>query len=57
MGFTPREIGAMTFAEYVACYDGWKSANSSGDEAPEAPSVEQFQEWQAAIAAKQIAVH
>jgi hypothetical protein len=37
MGFTPREIDEMTFAEVDACIEGWKRGNGA-EETPEVMS-------------------
>lgn len=36
MGFTPRQVKAMTLWEFIACRQGFKAAHSPKPEQPEA---------------------
>lgn len=41
MGFSPREIDAMSFWEFGACVRGYSRANGGGEQGPRPPTAEQ----------------
>lgn len=43
MGFTPAEVGAMSFWQFAACVDGWNRANG-GEDSVEPPSREEYED-------------
>ena len=41
MGFAPDQVDRMSLWQFVACVDGWKTANGVEDK-PAAPSADEF---------------
>lgn len=41
MGFTPQQVGAMSFWQFAACVDGYNLANG-GEETIEPPTREEY---------------
>lgn len=44
MGFTPRDVDAMSLWEFVACADGWRKAQPGYEDKPPPPTEEEHEE-------------
>lgn len=43
MGFSPREVDAMSLWQFIACVDGWNAAHGGDDGGDGPPSAEEFE--------------
>ena len=42
MGYTPQQVGRMSYAQFMACLDGWIAANCPDSSRAAAPTSEEF---------------
>lgn len=48
MGFAPDQVDRMSLWQFLACVDGWKTANGV-EERPEAPSPDEYRDMVARL--------
>lgn len=47
MGFTPEQVGAMTFWELDCCLEGWQAAHATGDAPAAIPTADELRKFMA----------